>query len=244
MIILSSDYDGTLNTRILELRKNIRELKRYRELGNIFVLNTGRSYESIMHEVEEYGIPFDYLCCNDGAVVFDEHLDVVNETNLTERQKNHIKSLTVSNPSFKIGSFYSAKEKKSIEIEHPIEIEVVRTDDHRFEDFIRDLDPQNLDLSYFQWHNSLYIKNQTSKSRALDHVIAHLGSEIDSRDIYTIGDEGNDLEMIQNHRGFRMLESSPKLWFKTWRVVPEVYYLLKYLNLKSKFEQRAKQKCR
>ena len=244
MLILSSDYDGTLKTRILDLRVNIRELKKFRELGNVFVINTGRPFKSIMGEVEEYGIPFDYICCNDGAVVFDKHLDIVNEALITEEQKSHIKNITFFNPSFKLGHFYSAKERHDAEIDQPIEIEIVKTGDQKFEEFIRSLDPQNMGLSYFQWRNSIYIKNQTSKSKALDHVLAHLGSGINPKDIYTIGDEGNDLEMIKNHRGFRMLESSPKLWFQTWRVVPEVHYLLKYLNLKSKIEQRGKQKCR
>ena len=196
IIILSSDYDGTLNTRILDLRINVRELKKYRGLGNIFVINTGRPFESIMHEIDKYDIPFDYLCCNDGAVVFDKHLDVINETKLTENQKSHIKNITFFSHDFKIGSFYSAKKKHSVEIEHPIEIEVVKTGDCKFEKIINLLDSQNTRLSYYQWRNSLYIKNQTSKSKALDHVLTHLGAEIDSKDIYTIGDEGNDLEMI------------------------------------------------
>ena len=244
MIILSSDYDGTLKTRILDLRINVRELQKYRSLGNIFVINTGRPFESIMHEIDEYDIPFDYLCCNDGAVVFDKHLDVVNETCLNQEQKTRIKNLIAFNNSFKIESFYSAKAKSSIEIENPIEIEIARVGDRRLGEFIKMLEPEKMGLSCYQWFNSLYIKNQSSKSMALDHVLAHLGSDIDPKDIYTIGDQGNDLEMIKNHRGFRMLESSPQLWFKTWRVVPEVHYLLKYLNLKSKIEQRGKQKCR
>ena len=243
MIILSSDYDGTLNTRILELRKNIRELKRYRELGNIFVLNTGRSYESIMHEVEEYGIPFDYLCCNDGAALFDKNLDVVHATYLSDQQVSHIKNLTAFSSSFKLGHFYTTKEQLSSEIKNPIEIEVIRTGDRRIEEFVDMLEAEKNGLSPYPFRNSVFIKGDVSKSKVLNHVLTHLGSDIKPEEIYTIGDENNDLEMIQNHRGFRMLESSPKLWFKTWRVVPEVRYLLKYLIIKSQIEEHRK-KCR
>ena len=223
MIILSSDYDGTLNTRIHDLRINVRELKKYRELGNIFILNTGRPFESIKKEIDTFNIPFDYLCCNDGTAIFDKDLNVINETTLIPEQVNYIKNLVLYNGIFKISHFYTAKERLPFEIDNPIEIEVTKENKkHSFKELISNLKSEENNLAYYEWNNFLFIKNYSNKSTALE-------------DIYTVGDEGNDLEMIQNHRGFRMLESSPKLWFKTWRVVPEVHYLLKYLICKSKY---------
>ena len=126
MLILSSDYDGTLKTRIHDLYINIREINKYRELGNIFVLNTGRPFESISKEIETFNIPFDYLCCNDGAVIFNEHFDVVKETTLDEKQVKHIKNLMPRFDGFKIEYYYSAKQKLSAEVNNPIEIEITK----------------------------------------------------------------------------------------------------------------------
>ena len=234
MFILSSDYDGTLKTRIHDLYINIREINKFRELGNIFVLNTGRPFKSIKKEIDEFNIKFDYLCCNDGCVTFDSNFDVVFETNLTASQKNHIKNLVINFHGFEINKYYSAKLMLQKEIENPIEIEIVKPQEASFKEFILQLDKTETNIQHFEWKNSLFVKNNSSKSAALENISKLIDSTINPYNIYTIGDEANDLEMIKNHRGFRMLESSPKLWFTTWRIVPEVHYLVKYLNYKSK----------
>lgn len=234
MIILSSDYDGTLKTRIHDLRINIREIHKYRELGNIFVLNTGRPYGSIRKEIKRFDIPFDYLCCNDGAVIFDEHLDVVKETTLKPNQVRHIKNLVPYFYGFKIDHFYTAKEVSNKEVEGPIEIEIIKPDGAKFDALTSLITETVSETEYFAWKNSLYVKSNVSKSKALEEIARIIDPMINPASIYTIGDEANDLEMIKNHHGFRMLESSPKLWFTTWRIVPEVHHLVKYLNFKSK----------
>ena len=234
MFILSSDYDGTLKTRIHDLYINIHELHKYREHGNIFVLNTGRPFSSIKREIDEFDIPFDYLCCNDGAVIFNENFDIVKESNLDDNQVKYLKNLVPYFPNFKINRYYTAKEVSNGEIKNPIEVEVVKPDKEKF-DGLKDMIINNMeDTKFFAWKNSLFVKKDVSKSKALDDIAKIIDPAIDSKEIYTVGDEANDLEMIQNHHGFRMLESSPKLWFKTHRIVPEVHYLIKYLNYKSK----------
>ena len=234
MIILSSDYDGTLKTRIHDLYININEIHRFRSLGNIFVLNTGRPFESISKEIKKFDIPFDYLCCNDGAVIFNEQYDIVKEKNLKADQIRSIKGLIPYFPGFRINHFYSAKERLTIEVNDPIEIEIVKPPERRFDDFTSTLKTKISEIEYFAWKNSLYIKSDVSKSKALDEIARIVDPTMNPAHIYTIGDEANDVEMIRNHRGFRMLESSPKLWFTTWRVVPEVHHLVKYLNYKTK----------
>ena len=77
MYVLASDYDGTLKTRIHDLRINIKSLKKFRSLGNKFIIATGRSFESIKKEIDKFEIPFDYLSCNDGAVSFNDSLEVI-----------------------------------------------------------------------------------------------------------------------------------------------------------------------
>ena len=234
MIILSSDYDGTLKTRIHDLNINIREIQKYRKLGNIFILNTGRPFKSIKREIDKFDIPFDYLCCNDGSVIFDQNLNIIKENNLNQNQIRHIKNLMPHFPSFKIGHFYTAKEMLSEEISEPIEIEIIKPAKEKFSNFIDLLKCSEIELQYFAAKNSLYLKNNVSKSKALDEIARIIDPSINPATIYTIGDEGNDFEMIKNHHGFRMLESSPKLWLTTWRIVPEVHHLVKYLNHKSK----------
>ncbi len=234
MFILSSDYDGTLKTRILDLKINIQEIEKFRELGNIFILNTGRPFTSICREIRRFDIPFDYLCCQDGAVIFDEKLDVIKETTLSDDQASHIKSLVPCFPGLRIMRYFSAKVISDREIQTPLEIEIVKQPDASFDEFQSRISSEIENVQSIGWKDSLFVKTTANKSKALVSIAELVDPTIDPRTIYTVGDEPNDLEMIKNHHGFRMLESSPKLWNSTWRILPEVHYLVKYLNFKSK----------
>jgi HAD superfamily hydrolase (TIGR01484 family) len=234
MFLLSSDYDGTLKTRIIDLKVNIREIEKFRSLGNIFILNTGRPFTSICREIRKFNISFDYLCCNDGAVIFNDSLDVVKETTLTNDQLRHIKSLVPCFPGLRIFHYFSAKEILNKEISTPIEIEVMKDPEASFDEFQHRVMAEVEGVESIGWKNSLFVKTTASKSKALVDIAGMVDPSMDPKTIYTVGDEPNDLDMIKNHHGFRMLESSPKLWTSTWRVLPEVHYLVKYLNFKSK----------
>jgi len=69
MKLLASDYDDTFNT--YDLEKNIRAVKKFMNDGNLFVIATGRSYPQMKKDIEQYHIEYNYLVCNDGALIFD-----------------------------------------------------------------------------------------------------------------------------------------------------------------------------
>lgn len=232
MIILSSDYDGTLKTRIIDLKANIEAIRRFRSLGNIFILNTGRHYSSIIEEIKRFNIPFDYLSCNDGGITFDSNFQVIKEHSLSNDQVRYIKELIPYFPGLRIVDYYDAYQICHNEIETPLEIGISKTHDSSFEEFSRVVVTSETDIEIMLLKNRLRVKAPTTKSTALFDIAKII--DVDPKTIYTIGDSPNDLEMIKNHHGFRMLESSPKVIFSTWRVVPEVRHLVNYLNWKSK----------
>ena len=234
MIILSSDYDGTLKTTHENLYINIAALRKFIKLGNIFILNTGRSYSSIKEQIRKYHIPFNYLCCNDGAAIFNRHFGLVHATYLSSEQKSHIKDLVACRERFRINHFYTAKEKLTIETECPIKIEVGKEPEDSFQGFLEALKAEEMGLSAYPYQDSLYIKGNVSKSLAIHHVLERIEPSVNPQNVYTIGDEGNDLEMIMNHNGFRMEKSSPELIEATSRTVPEAYVLIRRLIAKSK----------
>ena len=105
MYVLASDYDGTLKTRIHDLRINIKSLKKFRSLGNKFIIVTGRSFESIKKEIDEFEIPFDYLSCNDGAVSFNDSLEVIDAKYIKTINFETILYILKKYPGFHIGGF-------------------------------------------------------------------------------------------------------------------------------------------
>ena len=93
MILLASDYDNTLNTFKLDLKINIYYLKKFIKEGNIFLLNTGRPYKSIKREIREYNIPYNYLSCNDGNILFNNLDSILYASNISDYIYKDLKQL-------------------------------------------------------------------------------------------------------------------------------------------------------
>lgn len=228
MYVLASDYDGTLKTRIHDLRINIKSLKKFRSLGNKFIIVTGRSFESIKKEIDEFEIPFDYLSCNDGAVSFNDSLEVIDAKYIKTINFETILYILKKYPGFHIENFYTPKTTSKTFDQDTIEI--VIQGKQKPNHLIRELNESN--FGCFRWRNLILVKEKCNKSDAIKFIT----STFENKKIYTIGDEDNDIEMIKDFNGFRMLESSPSLWF-TPKIVLEEHHLIKYLNFKSKLKR-------
>ncbi len=79
MKILGSDFDNTiffLDDSELTL-KNINAIREFMNKGNIFCLITGRTFMEIEEVLKELDIPFNYLVCGDGAMIFDKDLNCI-----------------------------------------------------------------------------------------------------------------------------------------------------------------------
>ena len=71
MKLLASDYDGTLKYLDHVTQQDLNSIHRWKDAGNMFVMDTGRSMESILEEVGKYNIPADYYITNNGGMLFD-----------------------------------------------------------------------------------------------------------------------------------------------------------------------------
>ena len=73
MSILFSDFDNTIYFKddMDKTFNNINAINKFIESGNIFTIVTGRNYNDIKKEIDRYNIPYSYLICCDGAIIFD-----------------------------------------------------------------------------------------------------------------------------------------------------------------------------
>lgn len=70
MKIIASDYDGTFNHNgITEYKKQM--LSKWRKAGNLFGIISGRGYPSLLECVLEHPFEYDFLVCNNGAVIYN-----------------------------------------------------------------------------------------------------------------------------------------------------------------------------
>jgi Cof subfamily protein (haloacid dehalogenase superfamily) len=90
MRFLASDLDGTLfkDNKISE--KDLRALRKLKELGNKVIVSTGRSLKGVNDILREYPFEYDYLVMCNGAVIIDSNNKVIHEKVIPNKIQNKI----------------------------------------------------------------------------------------------------------------------------------------------------------
>ena len=77
---LVSDYDGTYKmkpTVLDDLKKNNFAVQRFIDKGNIFMMATGRVFESIHKEFIEFDLNANYISCAEANVLFNNNFELL-----------------------------------------------------------------------------------------------------------------------------------------------------------------------
>ena len=76
--LMVADYDGTFyRHNDKEIQRNIETVKKWREAGNIFAFATGRDVINIKYEYDRFGVEYDYLVGVNGAFVADNENNIL-----------------------------------------------------------------------------------------------------------------------------------------------------------------------
>lgn len=78
MKIIASDYDGTFNHNGIDDNKR-KAVSRWRKAGNLFGIISGRGYPSLKDIVDSKPFEYDFLICNNGAVIYNDKEKIVFE---------------------------------------------------------------------------------------------------------------------------------------------------------------------
>ena len=211
-----TDYDGTLFTSDKEMKLTIKKLKKLKEKDFIIIIATGRSYPSIKSQVNTYNIPYDYLVCADGSIIY-------NKNDLMEK-KYPMKSDIIK--PFEL--FYQKLNYEEIQFVYPegysnilnnnkdlLGINIcLSTDNYNNEivDRFITMSKKYSDYSFLNYSHPnfsyLCVKPKNiSKSFAIKYVIKK--NKILKDDTFVIGDSPNDYEMIMDFNGVCVNKSYP-----------------------------------
>jgi hydroxymethylpyrimidine pyrophosphatase-like HAD family hydrolase len=209
MKLLVSDYDGTFNisSNLKAINSNIDSIKRFQNNGNLFAIATGRNYSSIKTQIDKYKIPYDYLVCSDGISTFDSKDNLIHANIIKEDKLLAILSVLNSIPyvtNIDLVDMYGNETQNYNNVcEIYIRIKPLNL-----------LDIKNLKkiLSHMQslsLLNYVRIREDISKVSGIE-TIKNI-KEINKNNIYTIGNEINDFEMLKEYKGHKVLLSNPIL---------------------------------
>ena len=94
MKLLVSDFDGTYYLNDLDILNNNNLIKEFQANGNLFMLSSGRSFKSLKDMTKKYNIPYDYLSCSDGSILYDKFDNIIIKFDLEPSIKDEFLSLS------------------------------------------------------------------------------------------------------------------------------------------------------
>lgn len=232
MKLLVSDYDGTIKTfqnnpsfyENIVFKKNLQFIKRFIEHDNIFMISTGRNLSSILKEMNKYNIIYDYLSAFNGRVIYTKNNGIIYANYINNNIINKILNNNIIKKAYLLNSYGEESNKENI-----VYLKIILNTYKDIKEYILEWKKTypNLKIDYNIIFNSIYIRNEFNKSLGIKKLLEIENLDIEKENIITIGDGENDLEMIKDYNGYRMLISNYKLISATSNVTSSVHKLIK-----------------
>jgi hypothetical protein len=204
MKVIVSDFDFTFFTG--EYLENIRLINDFIAKGNMFIIATGRNITHLKKDIKGFNINYEYLICNDGGIIFDKNDNVIYRKDIVQdivkpifnilTSDNNIKVTYIddtinytTNPESKanaiIGLYIDSKSAGNT-------LSKIVKEYHQIHGYLSD-----------NWINITDIS--VDKASGIEYLKNYLN--INDDNIYTIGDNVNDIQMINNYHGY-MIKSN------------------------------------
>lgn len=203
MKIIVSDFDLTFFTD--EYLENIRLINDFVAKGNMFVIATGRNITHLKKDIKGFNINYEYLICNDGGIIFDKNDNIIYRKDIDQDIVEPIFNILNSDNNIKvtyiddtINYITDIKSKANAIIGSYINKELASNTLSKIEKEYNNIHGYLSD----NWINITDIS--VDKASGIRHLQDYLNINYDN--IYTIGDNVNDIEMLNNYHGY-LIES-------------------------------------
>ena len=227
MKILASDFDKTLYIDDEDkLNKNVEAIRNFIINGNLFCIITGRNYSDLKGLLNKYNIPYSYLICQDGAKIYN-NMDYAIATTLLDREvvDKVCDLLDAKDYPYYLDDGYNITNNR----DDCVKI-VIRHDDKKEAEELVKFIKENIDVYLYISSRHINIVNKSvNKSNSLKKL-AEL-ENLNINDIYVIGDDINDMEMLKDFKGAIMKSHTEDL-DNTYK--QEYNYLYEYIEELSK----------
>ena len=231
--ILISDYDGTFYQNDLDIKKNIDKVTEFRTLGNLFVLATGRSYVDLKIMIDKYKIPYDYLILNHGALLLSKKLEILNVFTLDKELVGSVLEYANNNKDIYDVVLIDVFKKKVTDTSNVVKIMLKLYSYDNALDVKKYIDERYTNIKcYYEKEDNHYlveiVSSKASKSLMIEKILVR--EEIKKDNVFTIGDGVNDIDMIRNFNGYRVINSCKELDSITNRVIDNVSDLIEKIK--------------
>ncbi len=211
------DYDGTFYRNQSELLENIEVIQKVRNLGHLFVVATGRSYDSFIKEIEKFNIQFDFLILSGGALILDSNINLIKcypmDINLC---KSVDQKLETFHSSLETKIFIDQYKNSPVISKLNQVIKMSYTfkkgdDNYQIQTLINDYTKDAFKTYVVPGKTVDYIEiisSKTNKGVAILDLLEYLKTDYE---IIAAGDSENDLEMLIDFDGYLMEHHDTRL---------------------------------
>lgn len=223
MKLLVTDYDNTLelhydftdNKNIL--KRNIIALNKFMK-NNIICIATGRHFNAIHETLLENNIKFNYLCANNGAELYNKNYNLLFCLPI---EKHDLQVLKKLGEKVIFRNAYNSKLISSANL---------YINDLNEYNEIRKYLKSNLKHSFveYKYPKIKVINKKCNKLNVID-IIRTL-EEIKEENIYTIGDDINDIEMILKYNGYSLTTAKEEVKKTSSKIYDELNQLISDIN--------------
>ena len=198
MKFIASDFDETIYLMNDEIttKENIISIRDFISKGNSFCIISGRNYTDIKVLLNDLDIPYTYLICEDGAKIFNS-VDQCLDTIYLEKDEieDIIKILDEEEYDYYLDDGYNKTEN----IDDTVKI-VINCKDREEALKIEKNIKSKIDIHIYASRVHVNIIHKTvNKKNALEKLF-YL-EDLDFNDLYVIGDNDNDYEMLKRFKG-------------------------------------------
>lgn len=223
MKLLVTDYDNTLelhydftdNSSIL--KKNINAINNLMK-NNLVCIATGRHFDDIFKTLIENNIKFNYLCANNGAELYDGSYNLLFCLPIEEQDLRIL---------MKLGN--------KVFFRNPCNSKLISSANLYFDnlkDFehVKEYLENNLTRSFVEYkYPKIKIINKKCNKLDIIKIIQDI-EKIDDKSIYTIGDDVNDIKMIQHYNGYSLITAKEEAKKVASKLYEELNQLIKELD--------------
>ena len=200
--ILISDYDLTFFINEEGIKKNIAAVKEFRNQGNLFVIATGRSYDSIKKHAKKYGFSYDYCILNHGATIIDSHDNILYNNPIDNNLLMNLFDILDLENAKKYFCCHKLKEiHDTTNLTDITKVNVLYESFAKTKEINKKINNDNDFITYINRRKTLeVVSSSTNKFCAIKKLIQM--KNLNSYQVYTIGDGYSDINMIKKYNGF------------------------------------------
>ena len=200
MKILASDFDKTLYIdNIDKLKINIESIKNFISSGNIFCIITGRNYSDLKLLLNKHNIPYSYLICQDGAKIYNS-VDYCINTILLDSKI--VQDLTKLLKEKECDYFLDDGYNETTNINDCVKVVIKYNDKEKAKKLVDEIKSKFKVYIYLSTEHINIVNMEVNKSNSIKKLLEL--ENLNKNDVYVIGDEVNDLEMLKHFKGAMM----------------------------------------